>query len=99
MTVQQAVRRALDALVPGEIVQMHVGSLDGQDPVLDAQALPQIIDAVRTRGYRIRSHHDPMEFAGRGVTGKPLVVMRTPNLRIDLLSMSRGAVPVRHSCV
>ncbi|TDU74178.1 MULTISPECIES: hypothetical protein [unclassified Streptomyces] len=32
---------------------MHVGSLDGQGPVLDARALPQIIDAVRSRGYRI----------------------------------------------
>lgn len=53
MTTQQAVKRALDVLAPGEIVQMHVGSLDGQGPVLDAQALPQIIDAVRSRGYRI----------------------------------------------
>ncbi|MGW7081674.1 polysaccharide deacetylase family protein [Streptomyces sp. NPDC054866] len=53
MTVQKAVKRALDALKPGEIVQMHVGSLDGQGPVIDAQALPQIIDAVRTHGYRI----------------------------------------------
>ncbi|MFJ9342091.1 hypothetical protein ACIRP0_22735 [Streptomyces sp. NPDC101733] len=53
MSVQKAVRRALDARVPGEIVQIHVGSLDGQGPVLDAQALPQIIDAVRSRGYRI----------------------------------------------
>lgn len=53
MTVQKTVKRALDALRPGEIVQMHVGNLDGQGPVLDAQALPQIIDAIRSRGYRI----------------------------------------------
>ncbi|MFI9051011.1 polysaccharide deacetylase family protein [Streptomyces sp. NPDC053427] len=53
MSTQKAVRRALDALTPGEIIQMHVGSLDGRAPVLDAQALPQIIDAVRSRGYRI----------------------------------------------
>ncbi|MEU7582648.1 polysaccharide deacetylase family protein [Streptomyces sp. NPDC041068] len=53
MTVQKTVTRALDALVPGEIIQMHVGSLDGHDPVLDAQALPQIIDALHTRGYQI----------------------------------------------
>ncbi|MFI9064234.1 polysaccharide deacetylase family protein [Streptomyces sp. NPDC053429] len=53
MTVQKAVKRALDALTPGEIVQMHIGSLDGQGPVIDAQALPQLIDAVRSRGYRI----------------------------------------------
>ncbi|MDJ0466399.1 polysaccharide deacetylase family protein [Streptomyces sp. H27-C3] len=53
MTVQKAVKKALDALTPGEIIQMHIGSLDGQGPVLDAQALPQIIDAIRSRGYRI----------------------------------------------
>ncbi|MFI0977297.1 polysaccharide deacetylase family protein [Streptomyces sp. NPDC021093] len=53
MTVQKAVERAMDALRPGAILQMHVGSLDGQVPILDAQALPQIIDAVRTRGYEI----------------------------------------------
>ncbi|MER7463078.1 hypothetical protein [Streptomyces sp. NPDC097981] len=53
MTTQKAVKRALDALGPGEIVQMHIGSPDGQGPVLDAQALPHIIDAVRSRGYRI----------------------------------------------
>ncbi|MFE9680801.1 polysaccharide deacetylase family protein [Streptomyces sp. NPDC006285] len=53
MTVQKAVTRALDALKPGAILQMHVGSLDGHGPVLDAQALPQIIDAIRTRGYDI----------------------------------------------
>lgn len=53
MTIQQTVKRALDALRPGEIIQMHIGSLDGQGPVLDAQALPQIIDAVRSRGYTI----------------------------------------------
>ncbi|GAA2719621.1 polysaccharide deacetylase family protein [Streptomyces luteosporeus] len=52
MTVEEAVRRALDALRPGEIVQMHVGS-DGQDTVLDAAALPRIVDAVRARGYTI----------------------------------------------
>lgn len=53
MTVDRAVARAVDALVPGEIVQMHVGASDGQGPVLDAQALPRIIDAVRESGYRI----------------------------------------------
>jgi peptidoglycan/xylan/chitin deacetylase (PgdA/CDA1 family) len=53
MTVQKAVTRALDALTPGEIVQLHIGSLDGQGPVIDAQALPQLIDALRSRGYRI----------------------------------------------
>ncbi|MEU9099935.1 polysaccharide deacetylase family protein [Streptomyces sp. NPDC048361] len=55
MTVQKAVKRAIDALRPGAIIQMHVGSLDGQGAVLDAQALAQIIDAVRTHGYTITS--------------------------------------------
>ncbi|MCM2580023.1 polysaccharide deacetylase family protein [Streptomyces meridianus] len=53
MTVDRAVARAVDALAPGEIVQMHVGASDGQGPVLDAEALPRIIDAVQERGYRI----------------------------------------------
>ncbi|WP_441248346.1 polysaccharide deacetylase family protein [Kitasatospora sp. McL0602] len=53
MTTEKAVKRALDDLKPGEIIQMHIGSLDGQSPVLDAQALPQIIDAVHARGYQI----------------------------------------------
>ncbi|MDF9814888.1 polysaccharide deacetylase family protein [Streptomyces sp. SPB162] len=53
MTVQKAVSRALDALTPGEIVQMHVGDPNGRDTILDAQALPLIIDAVRARGYEI----------------------------------------------
>ncbi|MFC5720504.1 polysaccharide deacetylase family protein [Streptomyces gamaensis] len=53
MSTEAAVRRALDALGPGEIVQMHVGTPDGSGTVLDARALPRIIDAVRERGYRI----------------------------------------------
>ena len=52
MTVAKAVSRALDALGPGEIVQMHVGAGDG-GPGLDAPALPLIIDTVRARGYRV----------------------------------------------
>ncbi|GAA0490101.1 polysaccharide deacetylase family protein [Streptomyces sp. NPDC046215] len=52
MTVAKAVTRALAGLAPGHIVQMHVGS-PGGGPVLDARALPAIIDAVRARGYRI----------------------------------------------
>lgn len=53
MSVERAVDRALDALVPGEIVQMHIGSSGESGEVLDAEALPHIIDAVRERGYRI----------------------------------------------
>ncbi|MGV9267886.1 polysaccharide deacetylase family protein [Kitasatospora sp. NPDC003701] len=55
MTTAEAVDRALDALTPGAILQLHVGTPDeGPDPrCLDAEALPLIIDAVRGRGYRI----------------------------------------------
>ncbi|MFG2196652.1 polysaccharide deacetylase family protein [Streptomyces sp. NPDC048639] len=53
MTVDKVVDRALAALTPGEIIQMHVGQGTGQGPVLDAEALPEIIDAVRARGYAI----------------------------------------------
>ncbi|MFI8941561.1 polysaccharide deacetylase family protein [Streptomyces syringium] len=53
MTVRKAVDRALAGLTPGEIVQLHVGSADGHEPVLDARALPWIIDAVRARGFEI----------------------------------------------
>ncbi|WP_239070128.1 MULTISPECIES: polysaccharide deacetylase family protein [unclassified Streptomyces] len=53
MTVQKAVNRALNSLAPGEIIQMHVGDPNGRGPILDALALPLIIDAVRARGYEI----------------------------------------------
>ncbi|MEW2621333.1 hypothetical protein [Streptomyces sp. NPDC048106] len=52
MTVRKVVQRALDALRPGEIIEMHVGS-DGQSTVLDADALPRLIRAIRARGYDI----------------------------------------------
>ncbi|MBT2507633.1 polysaccharide deacetylase family protein [Streptomyces sp. ISL-98] len=53
MTVQRAVDRAMDALTPGGIVQMHVGTPDGHGPALDVQALPQIIHAIHAHGYRV----------------------------------------------
>ncbi|WP_241518833.1 polysaccharide deacetylase family protein [Streptomyces sp. CB03238] len=53
MTADKAVRRAVDALRPGAILQMHIGAPDGQGPVLDAEALPRIIEALESRGYRI----------------------------------------------
>lgn len=44
--------RVLRALEPGAIVLMHVGAApDGS--TLDADALPQLISAVRARGYRL----------------------------------------------
>jgi hypothetical protein len=51
-TVQKVVDRVLAALQPGEIVLMHVGSHPTDGSMLDAAALPQIIDAMRARGYR-----------------------------------------------
>ncbi|WAL99099.1 polysaccharide deacetylase family protein [Streptomyces sp. Je 1-369] len=53
MTVDRAVRRAVDALRPGAILQMHVGASEGRTDVLDARALPRILDAITERGYRV----------------------------------------------
>jgi peptidoglycan/xylan/chitin deacetylase (PgdA/CDA1 family) len=50
-TVEEVVDRVLAALQPGEIVLMHVGSHPTGGLMLDAAALPQIIDAMRGRGY------------------------------------------------
>ncbi|MFE2251249.1 polysaccharide deacetylase family protein [Streptomyces lavendulae] len=52
MTEDQVVRRAVDALAPGAVLQMHVGST-GDGVVLDARALPRIIDAAQAAGYAI----------------------------------------------
>jgi peptidoglycan/xylan/chitin deacetylase (PgdA/CDA1 family) len=46
-----AKRRVLDALVPGEIVLMHLGSARDRTTI-DTHALPAVIRAVRARGYR-----------------------------------------------
>ncbi|MGW0710104.1 polysaccharide deacetylase family protein [Streptomyces sp. NPDC002643] len=53
MSVDRAVRRVQDALCAGAIVQMHVGTTEGRSEVIDAQALPRILDAVAARGYRV----------------------------------------------
>ncbi|MFD6225731.1 polysaccharide deacetylase family protein [Streptomyces sp. NPDC060232] len=52
MSVEAAAERAIDALSPGAIIQMHVGS-NGDGIVLDAEALPLIIDAAEAEGYTI----------------------------------------------
>ncbi len=54
-TTPHILNRVLGALVSGEIILMHVGSTpqDGSTP--DAQALPQIITALRGRGYNFVS--------------------------------------------
>ena len=51
MTVQRVIDRVMAGLQPGEIVLMHVGSHPTDGSMLDAAALPQIIDAIRARGY------------------------------------------------
>jgi peptidoglycan/xylan/chitin deacetylase (PgdA/CDA1 family) len=50
-TVAGAQRRVLAHLVPGEIVLMHLGSSRDRSTI-DSRALPGVIRAVRTRGYR-----------------------------------------------
>lgn len=45
------VQRVIDALRPGEIVIMHVGSNPNDGSTLDADALPRVIDELRSRGY------------------------------------------------
>lgn len=51
MTSDRVLQRVLDALTPGEIVLMHVGSHPTDQSTLDADTLPRLIDALRARGY------------------------------------------------
>ncbi|NGN63335.1 polysaccharide deacetylase family protein [Streptomyces sp. A7024] len=53
MNVGKAVNTALDALRPNAILQMHVGTSSGNGKVIDAEALPRILDAFAARGYRV----------------------------------------------
>jgi peptidoglycan/xylan/chitin deacetylase (PgdA/CDA1 family) len=49
--VDRVVQRVLDALRPGCIVLMHVGSHPEDGSTLDADSLPRIISELRERGY------------------------------------------------
>lgn len=51
VTAQQVADRALSALQPGEIVLMHIGSNPNDGSVLDADALPRMIERMRQAGY------------------------------------------------
>ncbi|SDI14945.1 Peptidoglycan/xylan/chitin deacetylase, PgdA/CDA1 family [Actinokineospora alba] len=51
ITAAQVTERTLNALRPGEIVLMHIGSNPDDKSTLDADALPGMIDALRARGY------------------------------------------------
>jgi peptidoglycan/xylan/chitin deacetylase (PgdA/CDA1 family) len=51
-TVPGAIRRVVDALRPGAIILMHIGSAGDVDrSTIDAHALPGVVDAIRRRGY------------------------------------------------
>ena len=51
ITTSVVISRVLNALRPGEIVLMHVGSNPDDHTTLDADALPRVISALRARGY------------------------------------------------
>lgn len=50
-SVQTVTERTLAALQPGEIVLMHVGAHPDDGSTLDADALPGIIERIRSAGY------------------------------------------------
>lgn len=50
-TASTVLDRVLGALRPGEIVLMHVGSNPDDGSTLDADALPEVIAALRASGY------------------------------------------------
>src|SRR5262245_25358465 len=50
-SVDTVVARVVNAVTPGEIVLMHVGSNPDDGSTLDADALPRVISELRARGY------------------------------------------------
>ncbi|CUU54141.1 Peptidoglycan/xylan/chitin deacetylase, PgdA/CDA1 family [Parafrankia irregularis] len=50
-SVESVTTRVLNALTPGEIVLMHLGSHPEDHSTLDADALPGVIKALREQGY------------------------------------------------
>ncbi len=51
VTTDEIVQAILERLRPGAIILMHVGGSRGDGSTLDAQALPAVIDGIRSRGY------------------------------------------------
>jgi peptidoglycan/xylan/chitin deacetylase (PgdA/CDA1 family) len=51
MTTRKVADRVVAAARPGEIVLMHVGSNPDDGTMLDAKALPSVIDRLRAKGY------------------------------------------------
>jgi peptidoglycan/xylan/chitin deacetylase (PgdA/CDA1 family) len=51
-SVDSVVSRVLSSARPGQIVLMHVGANPDDGSTLDADALPRIIDGLRSQGYR-----------------------------------------------
>lgn len=51
-TAAEVTQRVTDAAQPGQIVLMHVGSHPTDGSTLDADALPDVIENLRSAGYR-----------------------------------------------
>jgi peptidoglycan-N-acetylglucosamine deacetylase len=51
ITTQTVLNRVLGSLQPGEIVLMHCGSNPDDHSILDADALPAVIQSLQARGY------------------------------------------------
>lgn len=53
MSATKVVNRVLAGLTPGAIILMHVGANPDDHTTFDADALPSVIDGIRTRGYTL----------------------------------------------
>jgi peptidoglycan/xylan/chitin deacetylase (PgdA/CDA1 family) len=66
MTVDGAVDRAVAGFGPGAIIQMHVGSDSGDGVVLDAEALPRILDEAARSGHTVIDLRSFLPTGGQG---------------------------------
>lgn len=65
MTATAVVGRVVDTARPGQIVLLHVGSHPTDRSTLDADALPDIIEQLRAKGYRFVTLPDALVLADR----------------------------------